>query len=92
MAIVETIGDLEVTGCDQIELLASKFSSFQETDEQRQLEPSIQQPLFLVLEVRGQFNYSFKICRITRTYTYVWSGNHLSHTQKKKKNTNVESQ
>ena len=44
---------LEVTGCDQIELFASKFSSFQETVEQSQVEPSIQQPLFLVQEVRG---------------------------------------
>ena len=43
---------LKVTGCDQIEIFASKFSSFQETIERSKLEPSIQQPLFLVQEVR----------------------------------------
>ena len=76
--------ELEVTRCDQIELFTSKFSSFQEAIEQSLVEPSIQQPLFLVQEVRGQFNY-FKICRITRNYNHVWSGNHLSHTKKNKK-------
>ena len=44
---------LQVTRCDQIEIFASKFSSFQETIEQSELETSIQQPLFLVQEVRG---------------------------------------
>ena len=44
--------ELEVYECDQIEIFASKFSSFQETIERSELEPSIQQPLFLVQEVR----------------------------------------
>ena len=43
---------LQVTRCDQIEIFASKFLSFQETIEQSELETSIQQPLFLVQEVR----------------------------------------
>ena len=43
---------LKVTRCDQIEIFASKFSSFQETIERSELEPSIQQPLFLVQEVK----------------------------------------
>ncbi|XP_030957692.1 uncharacterized protein LOC115979771 [Quercus lobata] len=41
---------LEMTGCDQIERFASKFLSFQETVEQILVEPSIQQPLFMVQE------------------------------------------
>ena len=45
--------DLEVGGCDQIEIFTSKILNFQETIEQSQLETSIQQPLFLVEEVRG---------------------------------------
>ena len=44
---------LEVIGCDQIEIFASKNLNFQETVEESQLETSIQQPLFLVEEVRG---------------------------------------
>ena len=44
---------LDVYGCDQIEIFASKILNFQETVEQSQLETSIQQPLFLVEEVRG---------------------------------------
>ena len=43
---------LKVTRCDQIEIFASKFLSFQETIEQSELETSIQQPLFLVQEVK----------------------------------------
>ncbi|XP_030959628.1 uncharacterized protein LOC115981550 isoform X4 [Quercus lobata] len=42
--------DLEVFGCDQIEIFTSKFLNFQETVEQSQLETSTQQPLFLVEE------------------------------------------
>uniref|UniRef100_A0A7N2L3Y1 Disease resistance protein At4g27190-like leucine-rich repeats domain-containing protein n=1 Tax=Quercus lobata TaxID=97700 RepID=A0A7N2L3Y1_QUELO len=42
---------LKVTRCDQIEIFASIFSSFQETIERSELEPSIQQPLFLVQEL-----------------------------------------
>ncbi|KAK4596165.1 hypothetical protein RGQ29_014282 [Quercus rubra] len=42
--------DLEVGGCDQIEIFTSKILNFQETIEQSQLETSIQQPLFLVEE------------------------------------------
>ncbi|XP_030957678.1 uncharacterized protein LOC115979758 [Quercus lobata] len=45
--------ELEVSECDQIEIFASKILNFQETDEESQLETSIQQPLFLVEEVRG---------------------------------------
>ena len=45
--------DLEVSECDQIEIFASKILNFQETVEQSQLETSIQQPIFLVEEVRG---------------------------------------
>ena len=45
--------DLEVSECGQIEIFASKILNFQETVEQSQLETSIQQPLFLVEEVRG---------------------------------------
>ena len=45
--------DLEVRGCDQIEIFTSKFLNFQETVEQSQLETSIQQPLFLIEGVRG---------------------------------------
>ena len=45
--------DLGVHGCDQIEIFTSKILNFQETVEQSQLETSIQQPLFLVEEVRG---------------------------------------
>ena len=44
---------LEVSECDQIEIFASKNLNFQETVEENQLETSIQQPLFLVEEVRG---------------------------------------
>ena len=44
---------LEVIGCDQIEIFATKILNFQEKVEQSQLETSIQQPLFLVEEVRG---------------------------------------
>ncbi|XP_050274703.1 uncharacterized protein LOC126717238 isoform X11 [Quercus robur] len=43
--------DLEVFGCDQIEIFTSKILNFQETVEQSQLETSTQQPLFLVEEV-----------------------------------------
>uniref|UniRef100_A0A7N2L439 Disease resistance protein At4g27190-like leucine-rich repeats domain-containing protein n=1 Tax=Quercus lobata TaxID=97700 RepID=A0A7N2L439_QUELO len=43
--------ELEVSECDQIEIFASKILNFQETDEESQLETSIQQPLFLVEEV-----------------------------------------
>ena len=45
--------ELWMGACDQIEIFASKISNFQETVEQSQLETSIQQPLFLVEEVRG---------------------------------------
>ena len=45
--------ELCVRGCDQIEIFTSKILNFQETVEQSQLETSIQQPLFLVEEVRG---------------------------------------
>ena len=45
--------ELEVSECDQIEIFASKILNFQETVEESQLETSIQQPLFLVEEVRG---------------------------------------
>ena len=45
--------ELKVSGCDQIEIFASKVLNFQEIVEQSQLETSIQQPLFLVEEVRG---------------------------------------
>ena len=45
--------ELEVSECDQIEIFASKILNFQETVEQSQLETTIQQPLFLVEEVRG---------------------------------------
>ena len=45
--------DMGVCGCDQIEIFTSKILNFQETVEQSQLETSIQQPLFLVEEVRG---------------------------------------
>ena len=45
--------ELEVSKCDQIEIFASKILNFQETIEQSQQETSIQQPLFLVEEVRG---------------------------------------
>ena len=45
--------ELEVSGCDQIEIFTSKLLNFQETVEQSQLETSIQQPLFLIEEVRG---------------------------------------
>ena len=45
--------ELCVRGCDQIEIFTSKKLNFQETVEQSQLEISIQQPLFLVEEVRG---------------------------------------
>ena len=45
--------ELCVHRCDQIEIFTSKKLSFQETVEQSQLEISIQQPLFLVEEVRG---------------------------------------
>ncbi len=44
---------LEVYGCDQIEICPSKNFSFQETIEQSQVENSLQDPLFLVDEVRG---------------------------------------
>ena len=44
---------LVMHGCDQIEIFTSKILNFQETVEQSQLETSIQQPLFLVEEVRG---------------------------------------
>ena len=44
---------LEVIGCDQIEIFTSKILNFQETVEQSQLEISMQQLLFLVEEVRG---------------------------------------
>ena len=43
----------EVFECDQIEIFASKILNFQETVEQSQLATSIQQPFFLVEEVRG---------------------------------------
>ena len=45
--------ELCARGCDQIEIFTSKKLNFQETVEQSQLEISIQQPLFLVEEVRG---------------------------------------
>ena len=45
--------ELEVYECDQIEIFASKVLNFQETVEQSKLETSIQQPFFLVEEVRG---------------------------------------
>ena len=45
--------ELEVSGCDQIEIFTSKLLNFQETVEQSQLETSIQQPLFLIEGVRG---------------------------------------
>ena len=45
--------ELVVHGYDQIEIFTSKLLNFQETVEQSQLETSIQQPLFLVEEVRG---------------------------------------
>ena len=47
------LNELEVSGCDQIEIFATKILNFQEKVEQSQLETSIQQPLFLVEEVRG---------------------------------------
>ena len=43
---------LEVSGCNEIQIFASKNYRIQELDEQSQLETSIQQPLFLVEEVR----------------------------------------
>ena len=43
---------LEVSGSNEIEIFASKFFRIQETNEQDQLETSIQQPLFLVEKVR----------------------------------------
>ncbi|KAM3705046.1 hypothetical protein ACJW31_03G050800 [Castanea mollissima] len=44
--------DFEVSGCDQIVIFTSKIKNFQETVKQSQLETSIQQPLFLVEEVK----------------------------------------
>ena len=44
---------LRVNECDQIEIFISKSLSFQERVEESQVETSIQQPLFLVEEVRG---------------------------------------
>ena len=43
---------LEVSGSNEIQIFASKNYRIQEQDEQIQLETSIQQPLFLVEEVR----------------------------------------
>ena len=43
---------LEVSGSNEIQIFASKNFRIQEPDEQRQLETSIQQPLFLVEKVR----------------------------------------
>ena len=43
---------LEVSGSNEIQIFASKNYRIQEQDEQRQLKTSIQQPLFLVEEVR----------------------------------------
>ena len=43
---------LEVSGSNEIQIFASKNYRIQEQDEQSQLETSIQQPLFLVEEVR----------------------------------------
>ncbi|TXG65745.1 hypothetical protein EZV62_007020 [Acer yangbiense] len=40
--------ELEVVGCDKMELLASELFSFQENNEESQLEIPAQQPLFLV--------------------------------------------
>ncbi|TXG65740.1 hypothetical protein EZV62_007015 [Acer yangbiense] len=40
--------ELEVVGCDKIELLASELFSFQENNEESHLEIPAQQPLFLV--------------------------------------------
>ena len=45
--------ELWVRGCDQIEIFTSKILNFQETVKQSQLDTSIQQPFFLVEEVRG---------------------------------------
>ncbi|KAL4637310.1 hypothetical protein ACB092_03G068500 [Castanea dentata] len=50
--------ELEVRGCDQIEIITSKILNCQETVGQSQLETSIQQPLFLVLRWGG--NYKMK--------------------------------
>ena len=44
---------LVVNGCDQIEIFISKSLNFQERVKESQLKTSIQQPLFLVEEVRG---------------------------------------
>ena len=44
--------ELEVSDCDQLRIFATKNLNFHETIEQSQLESSIQQPLFLVQEVR----------------------------------------
>ena len=43
---------LEVSGSNEIQIFASKIYRIQEQDDQSQLETSIQQPLFLVEEVR----------------------------------------
>ena len=43
---------LEVTGSNEIQIFVSKNYRIEESDEQSQLETSIQQPLFLVEEVR----------------------------------------
>ena len=43
---------LEVSGSDKIQIFASKKFRIEEPDEQSLSETSIQQPLFLVVEVR----------------------------------------
>ncbi|KAB1201632.1 hypothetical protein CJ030_MR0G002335 [Morella rubra] len=69
MAVVET---LWVWKCEEIEIFASKYSSFQEIFVQGQLEGSVQQPLFVEIEEGAFLNLENLSFDLTPMLTHLW--------------------